>query len=235
MKKLIIAATLLISMSGAANASLNYTDTTRTQVPNTTTYIYTPNNVSSNESQIGDLDHSYYYTWGMNLGIDLTKVSITAASITFKNIQNWDTNSYTLWVHLLQHDVSSSSKVLGGVRSYYDGVNGDGNTNDEFASNGVLLKKYTSGIPYSNQSPATVTYDFIASDLASLNTYAAVATAGIIGLGFDPDCHFWNDGVSFSITTTPTRADAVPEPATMLLFGTGLAGLAGFRMRRKKN
>jgi len=27
---------------------------------------------------------------------------------------------------------------------------------------------------------------------------------------------------------------SVPEPATMLLFGTGIAGLAGIRIRRKK-
>jgi hypothetical protein len=28
--------------------------------------------------------------------------------------------------------------------------------------------------------------------------------------------------------------EPVPEPATMLLFGTGIAGLVGSRLRRKK-
>lgn len=31
-----------------------------------------------------------------------------------------------------------------------------------------------------------------------------------------------------------TKIDPIPEPATMLLFGAGLAGLAGSRLRRKK-
>lgn len=39
------------------------------------------------------------------------------------------------------------------------------------------------------------------------------------------------DAVAFGVGEGP---DPVPEPATMLLFGAGIAGLAGFRLRGKK-
>jgi hypothetical protein len=38
-----------------------------------------------------------------------------------------------------------------------------------------------------------------------------------------------------TITPPPPDHAPVPETATMLLMGTGLAGLARFRLRRKKN
>ncbi len=50
-----------------------------------------------------------------------------------------------------------------------------------------------------------------------------------IAFGLDPDCHFWNNGIKFEITTSD---DTVPEPTTMVLLGTGIAGL--YLKRRRK-
>lgn len=65
-------------------------------------------------------------------------------------------------------------------------------------------------------------------DEGSINALFEYALNGSFGIGLDPDCHYYNDGVIFTVVTAP-----IPEPETYAMLLAGL-GLLGFAARRRK-
>lgn len=82
------------------------------------------------------------------------------------------------------------------------------------------------------QNQNTTSYSISSSALQNL---VAWAQDGIFELGFDSDCHFYNDGIQLTINTgspPPPSGDPVPEPETLLLLGIGLIGVSAFGRKR---
>lgn len=99
----------------------------------------------------------------------------------------------------------------------------------------IYLTQYHDG-----DGPATsIDYNFAfnASQLSTLSAYIANGHIGgsgyaDFGLGFDPDCHYYNNGVSFvvAVSNVPDVVVGVPEGgATLALLGLSFGGLLGFR------
>lgn len=195
-----------------------------------------------------DLDHQQAYTWQISNIIIPPGHVITGATLTIRNVSNWDTNANMLFVHLLDtartyatNPSGSLTQTVNGVTSVQDSSGtpvpisdyfGGSSTNDLLLSstgdtflfqqsfNMVGQNGYNNAINY--------TYTFTPTQLAALASY--IANGGNIAFGFDPDCHYWNNGLVFSITT---NGATVPEPASLMLLGSGLVS-TGLYLRRRR-
>lgn len=173
-----------------------------------------------------DLPHGYYFKWGITWDVP-TDETIVGATLTFSQIRNYNNDPNVLFVNLLDNAMSGVHYGMDGYQSqgdYFDSLYGG--TDSAYHSSLVDFFNISS-------TASNIVYDFSSTALGTLTSYL---NDGVFGLGFDPDCHFYNCGISLQIKTLCEGGPStpVPEPATMLLLGTGLAGLAGLRSKRKK-
>lgn len=171
---------------------------------NTILKTYTPG-----DKDLDDLDHYYAYEWGFKTGLP-DGYHITEATLTIKNIWDWTVEKDILNITMLDDPFI-------GTKQYYDNQSGG----DFFAGKGVKVGSW------SDPAGGKATGFDLVFDLKSLgllDDLNAFAKDGTLGFGFDPDCHYYNDGVHLNIK-------AVPEPASMTLLAIG--GAAALLRRRK--
>ena len=228
-----LAAAFALFILPATALADTFTFTTSATAANSNSSTNNPNNTNyQGGSGQFDLDHHNAYTWKINNIVIPSGQSILSATVTFKNIANWDTNANKLFVHLL------NTANNNGIASVVDNAN-DSSISDYFGGSNSLgpalgvdnIKLFETSFNMVGQGgyvAQNYTYTFDAAQLAKLAAF--IAANNNVAFGFDPDCHYWNNGIVFNVVTGPS----VPEPVSMVLLGTGLAGIYVSRRRRKQ-
>ena len=209
------------------------------------------------DTGLTDLAHGAAYTWGLtgttysNLQTTLHSGQlVTGATLTISHLDDWTVEPKdVLYVNILNGvSTGNHSYVYNPSPSTFDTSYGT----DFFATtsthlhynaaqaNSLLVytgSYNTPGNPGTWSDPDTVGHstafdlviDFTSANLADLSSYLAAdyGTTNHLGLGFGPDCHYFDSSVTLTIDTSPHKA---PEGGTtLMLLGSGLFALAAAR------
>ena len=170
---------------------------------------------------LGDLPHGSYYAWGIEWPSVPAGEVIDNAVLHIDNINDWTmefNDVLHIWMVDELPDVPWGEVNWPGVSEGQDGAG----VSDMFADcGGTHLMDYTDYnwwwedlyIPL----PADKLQEYISND-------------GMFGLALDPDCHYYNKGLSLYVTTSQ---NPVPEPLTVLGVFAGVSAIAGYVRKRK--
>lgn len=173
-------------------------------------YVMPDNYGTIAEQSTIDLDHYRYYNWYIE-DISDTNDGVDQVDIVFHDIYNWKDEKNILNLYIKDYDGNNFGWEIGAI-------DWQSEANPDWIGNGYqAIGDWT----YPDAYPDTFDVVFTITDA---DIIAMMTNGSGFVLGIDPDCHYWGDKITVNAP--------VPEPATMLLLGTGLLGLAG--LRRKK-
>lgn len=178
------------------------------------------------DADLQDLPHEYLYLWEVTPSLEQGE-HLIGAQLLIDNLNDW-TNEWgdRLYIRLLDDqdiDQAVANHVVSAwLPNLYRGWDNQEGS-DSLAGYGTLLTTYNDRTYY----PEDFTYTFTPAQVDLLANY--ITNDGSFGIGFDPDCHYWNSGITLSLETAP-GTPTVPVPGALLLAGIGTT-LVGWTRR----